>query len=166
MTLIESMVAVAVLGISFVGLASGIGYIRFENRASSQRMLVASMAAQILELFKALPYTDIVNSTSANPIYLEGFGTATPDTAWYVPQAGQWQTLPVEDVNSTSASTPTVITNKIPQGVWSVQITSPASPPGLKQITVTINWQLYAGSTRPPDTYSISTVVCSAFPNL
>jgi len=166
MSLIEAIVAVAILGIAFVGLCSGISYMRFENRAASQRMLVASMGAQILELFKALPYSDIANSTAAAPIYLEGFGTSSPNTAWYVPQAGQWQALPVEDVNSASASAPTVVPNKIPQGVWSVQIQSPSSPPGLKQITVTINWQLYAGSTRPPDTYSISTVVCSAFPNL
>jgi Tfp pilus assembly protein PilV len=166
MSLVEAMVAVSILGIAFVTSLSGVSYMRMENRASSQRMLVASMGAQILELFKALPYNDIANSTPAAPIYLEGFGTATPNPAWYVPQAGQWQTLPVEDVNSTSASTPTIIPNKIPQGVWSVQIQSPASQTGLKQITVTINWQLYAGSTRPPDTYSISTVVCSSFPSL
>jgi Tfp pilus assembly protein PilV len=166
MSLVEAMVAVAVLGIAMVGMMSGISYMRFENRASSQRMLVASMGAQILEQFKALPYNDIACSTGTAPIYLEGMGTTTPNSAWYVPQSGQWQTLPVEDVNSTSSATPTIVPNKIPQGVWSVQITSPATPPGLKQITVTINWQLYAGTTRPLDSYSISTVVCSGFPNL
>jgi type II secretory pathway pseudopilin PulG len=166
MTLIEALVAVAVLGIALVGMMSGISYMRFENRAASQRLLVASAGAQILELFKALPYNDIVCTTGTAPIYLEGFGTSTPNTAWSVPQAGQWQALPVEDVNSTSAGTPSIVANKIPQGVWTVQITSPVSPTGIKQITVTIDWQLYAGSTRPPESYSISTMVCSGFPNL
>jgi len=165
-SLVECMVAVAVLGISFIGLMSGISYMRMENRAASQRMLVASEAAQILEMFKALPYAAITNSTAGTPIYLEGYGTASPDTVWYVPQSGQWQTLPVENVSSSTAGYPSVIANKIPNGVWSATITSPASPTGLKQITITINWELYAGSTRPPESYTISTVVCSAFPNI
>jgi len=165
-SLIEVMVAVAILGLTFVGMASGISYMRFENRAATQRLLVASMGAQILELFKALPFSAIANSTVATPIYLEGYGTATPNTAWYVPIAGGSTALPVEDVNSASSSNPTVITNKIPQGAWSVAITTPSGSPELKQITVTITWNLYAGTTRPPDSYTISTVVCSNFPNL
>lgn len=177
-SLIEIMVAVAILGIAAVGMMSGISYMRFENRAASQRMLVASIGTQILELFKALPYASIANSGTAGTIYLEGYGTASPNLAWQVPTAsgtGMWQPLPVEDVNSNSASNPAIIANKIPgpltvsgspinQGEWSVQIASPST--GLKQITVTINWLLYAGSTRPPETFSISTVVSSAIPNL
>jgi Tfp pilus assembly protein PilV len=166
MTLIEAMVAVGIIGIALVGLISGIGYMRMENRAASQRLLVASIGTEILELFKALPYASIANSTATTPIYLKGFGTTSPDAAWLVPQAGQTQPLPVEDVNSSSASYPSLVANKIPQGVWSVSFVPDATTPGVQQINVTIQWKLYAGTTRPPNTYTISTKVCTDFPNL
>lgn len=170
MTLVEALIAVAILGITLICMMSGISYMRIQNRSASERMLAASIGAQIIEKFKALPYAEITNSTTdvsgTGAIYLEGMGSATPNAAWYVPQAGQWQTLPVEDVDSTSPATPQVITDKLPEGVWSVQFTSPSSPPGLKQITVTIDWNVYAGATEPPCTYSISTIVSSYIPNL
>jgi type II secretory pathway pseudopilin PulG len=164
-SLIESIVAVAVLGIAFVGLMSGVSYMRLQNSAETQRMLVASEAAQILELYKALPYSAITSSTSTTT-YLMGYGTTSPDTNWQVPTAGGTMPLPVDDVNSTSSTEPSPVANKIPNGRWSVVLSSPASPAGLTQITVTITWALYAGSTRPPESYSLSTIVYSGFPNL
>jgi len=166
MTLIEALMATAILGLTLIGLMSGISFMRIQNRASSERMLASSIGSQILEMFKALPFTDIANSTAAAPIYLEGFGTATPDLAWYVPQAGQWQTLPVEDVNSTASGYPSVITDKLPEGQWQVQIQPLASNANVVQVTVTINWNLYAGASTPPYTYSISTMVDNTFPTL
>jgi type II secretory pathway pseudopilin PulG len=162
-SLVECVVAVAVLGISFVGLMSGISYMRMENMADSQRMLVASEAAQILELFKALPYSAIVNSTSTSTC-LMGYGTSSPDTNWQVPLSGGTMPLPVDDVNSSSSTEPSPVPNKIPNGQWSVTLASAGN--GLTQITVTITWKLYAGSTRPPESYSMSTIVYSGFPNV
>jgi type II secretory pathway pseudopilin PulG len=164
-SLIESIVAVAVLGIAFIGLMSGVSYMRLQNSAETQRMLVASEAAQILELYKALPYSAITSSTSTATCLI-GYGTASPDTNWQVPTAGGTMPLPVDDVNSSSSTEPSPIANKIPNGQWSVVLTTPASPPGLTQITVNIKWELYAGSTRPPESYSLSTIVYSGFPNL
>jgi len=166
MSLVESLIAISVLGVALTGILSGISYMRVENRASSERILVGSIATQILELFKALPYSAITNSTAGTPIYLEGYGTSSPNTAWYVPQAGQSQTLPVEDVNSTSAATPALVPNKIPQGTWSANIVTTGSTHGYKQVTVTVTWEVYAGSTRPPCTYSLSTLISGDEPNL
>jgi len=106
MTLIEAMIAVGVLVISLIGMLSAISYMRMENRAASQRMLVASVGTEMIELFKSLPYTDIRNSTESAPVYLKGNGTATPNLAWMVPPAGQWQPLPVKAVSSASAEAP------------------------------------------------------------
>jgi len=166
MTIIEAVMALAVLGIAMAGMMSGISYMRVQNRASSERMLAGSIAAQILEMFKALPFSAINNSTSSAPVYLEGYGTPSPDTAWYVPQAGQWQTLPVEDVNSTTAGYPAIITDKLPEAVWTVQVQPLATNSAVEQITVTINWNVYAGSKLPPQTYSMSTMVDSFYPAL
>lgn len=166
MTIIEAVMAIAILGIAMTGMMSGISYMRVQNRSTSERMLAGSVAAQILEMFKALPFSAINNSTPSSPVYLEGYGTASPDTAWYVPQAGQWQTLPVEDVNSTAAGYPAIITDKLPEGVWSVQIQPLATNPAVEQITVTIQWNVYAGSTLPPESYSMSTMVDSFYPAL
>ena len=55
MTLIEAMIAVGVLVISLIGMLSAISYMRMENRAASQRMLVASVGTEMIELFKSLP---------------------------------------------------------------------------------------------------------------
>ena len=165
-TLIEAMVSVAVLTIAMIGLMTAISYMRIENRAASQRLLVASIGAEMLELFKSLQYTDIRNSTATAPVYLKGFGSTSPNLSWVVPRAGQWQVLPVEAVNSGSVSAPGLISDKIPQGVWTVDFVPDAVVPQLQQINITIQWKLYAGSTRPPLSYAISTKVCGDFPNL
>ena len=165
-SLIEALVALGVIGIAVIGMMSAISYMRMENRAASQRLLVASIGAEILELFKALQYTDMHNSTVAAPVYLKGFGSASPNLAWYVPPAGQWQALPVEDVNSASAANPALVASKIPQGVWNVTFVPDATTPGLQQINLTIQWKVYAGTTRPDCTYAISTKVCRDFPKL
>ncbi|HXA09075.1 MAG TPA: prepilin-type N-terminal cleavage/methylation domain-containing protein [Chthoniobacterales bacterium] len=166
MTLVEVMVAVAVLTISLIGTMAAISWMRMENRTASQRLLVASIGAEMIDLFKSLQYTDIHNSTAGVPIYLKGFGSASPNLAWVVPQAGQWQSLPVEAVNSSSASAPNLVPDKIPQGQWKVEFVPDAVIPQLQQINITIQWQLYAGSTRPPLSYAISTRVCGDFPKL
>ena len=160
------MVALGIVGVAMVGMMSGINYMRMQNRAASQRLLVASLGTEIIELFKALPYTSITNSTVAVPIYLKGFGTAAPNTAWLVPQSGQTQPLPVEDVNSAAAGNAALVANKLPLGTWSVAFVPDAVTPGLQQINVTIQWKLYAASTRPTNTYTISTKVCTDYPNL
>lgn len=166
MTLLESLTAVAILTICLIGLMSAISYMRIENRAASQRMLVASVGSEMLELFKALQYTDIHNSTPTAPVYLKGFGSLSPNLSWVVPQAGQWQALPVDAVNSASAAAPGLVADKIPQGVWTVEFVPDPVIPRLQQINITIQWKLYAGSTRPPMSYAISTKVCGDFPNL
>jgi prepilin-type N-terminal cleavage/methylation domain-containing protein len=170
MTLIEALIAVAILGVTLVCMMGGISYMRIQNRSASERLLAGSIASQILEKFKALPYAEIANSTTAasgtGAIYLEGMGTASPDLAWYVPQAGQTQPIPVEDVNSTSSGTPSVVTDKLPEGYWSATITPLTSPPGVTQVTVALTWNVYAGSTQPPITYSLSTMVSSYIPSL
>ncbi len=166
MTLIEVLVAAAVFGIAVVGLMSGISYMRFENRSASQRMFVASAGAELIELFKALPYDSIHNSTVGTPIYLKGFGSASPNTAWIVPQTGQWTALPVEDVNSSSASNPAIIPDRLPQGIWSVAFVPDPADANITQINVQIQWRLFAGTTRPPSSYGLSTIVCRDFPNL
>lgn len=166
MTLVEALVAVAVITVATVSTLSGISYMRMENRAASQRMLVASLGTEMIELFKSLQYADMHNSTVATPIYLKGFGSATPNAAWVVPKAGQWQALPVEAVNSGSNSNPGIIADKIPQGVWTVDFVPDPAVPELQQINIRIQWKLYAGSTRPPFSYAISTKVCGDFPTL
>lgn len=166
MTLVEVMVAVAVLTIALIGTMSAISWMRMENRTASQRLLVASIGVEMIDLFKSLQYADIHNSTTAAPVYLKGFGSASPNLAWQVPQAGQWQALPVEDVNSTSSATPGLVPDKIPQGQWTVEFVPDPVIPQLQQINITIQWNLYAGSTRPPLRYAISTEVCGDFPNL
>lgn len=166
MTLVEALVAVAVITVSTISTMSGISYMRMENRAASQRMLVASLGTEMLELFKSLQYTDMHNSTVAAPVYLKGFGSATPNASWVVPKAGEWQALPVEAVNSGSGATPGIIADKIPQGVWTVDFVPDAAVPQLQQINITIRWKLYAGSTRPPLSYAISTKVSGDFPTL
>ncbi len=166
MTLVETMLAVAVLVIALMATLSGISDMRMENRAASQRMLVASVGAEMLELFKSLQYADMHNSTATAPVYLKGFGSAAPNTAWFVPQAGQWQALPVEAVNSGSNATPDLVGNKIPGGIWTATFAPDPAAPELQQISIKIQWKLYAGSTRPPLSYAISTKVCGDFPNL
>lgn len=166
MTLVESMVALAVIGIALIGMMSSINYMRMQNRAASQRLLAASIGTEILELFKALPYASITNSTVAVPIYLKGFGTAAPNTAWLVPKSGETLPLPVEDVNSAAAGNAALVADKLPLGTWSVELVPDAVTPGLQQINVTIQWKLYAASTRPVNTYTLSTKVCTNYPNL
>lgn len=166
MTLVENLVALVVIGIALIGMMSGISYVRMQNRAASQRLLAASIGTEILELFKALPYASITNSTAAVPIYLKGFGTAAPNTAWLVPKAGQTQPLPVEDVNSAAAGNAALVADKLPLGNWSVAFVPDAVTPGLQQINVTIQWKFYAASKRPTNTYTISTKVCANYPNL
>ncbi len=157
MTLIEALVAVSVLTIATISTLSAISYMRMENRTASQRMLVASLGTEMIELFKSLQYADMHNSTASAPVYLKGFGSATPNLSWVVPKAGQWQALPVETVNSGSGSTPGIVADKIPQGVWTVDFVPDPIVPELQQINIRIQWKLYAGSTRPPLNYAIST---------
>ncbi len=160
------MMAVAVLAVALFGLMSGISYMRIENRVASQRMLVASVGAEMMELFKSLSYTDIRNSTTGAPVYLKGNGTATPNLSWAVPKAGQWQALPVEAVNPGSAIAPGLVADKIPQGVWTVQFVPDAVNPSLLQINLAIQWSIYPGSKRPPLNYALSTKICEDFPKL
>ena len=105
-TLAEVMIAVAVLGFTLFGVMQGFSFMELRNRESSQRMLAASIETEILELFKALPYTAIGNSTASVPVYLKEVPGGAPDARWIVPAVNAWQAVPVEDVNPGSAAAP------------------------------------------------------------
>ena len=165
------MVAVLVLGLTLFGIMEGISFLRFHNRESSQRMLASSIEMEILELFKAQPYTQITNSYSASmaspaPVYLKELPTAGPDPRWYVPKVNEWQAIPVEDVAPDSANPPATVANKLPNGVWRADFVTDPATPTLRQITVTLQWQLYAGTHQRVVSLSTSTAVCQSFPSL
>lgn len=163
-TLIETLVATTVLGIAMTGMMSGISFMRIQNRAASQQMLAGSIATQLLEMFKAMPYSAIANSGTGGTICLVGYGTSNTDAAYNVPTTtSTTQPVPVEDVNSTMAGEPPTIANKLPEGYWQAQIQTLASDPNVKEITITISWDIYAGSTLPRLSYSVSTMVNSYF---
>lgn len=168
-TLVEVLVAVALFAIGMLSFFAGISFLRLQNRMASQRMLASSVAVEILELFKNQPYTDIRNSTSGSSVYLKLNPDGSTDTNWRVPEAGLWQTLPVEDVDSSSAGAPALVGNKLPGGAWQVafQDVSQGTSPSwtVRQITVTIRW-LPPTSGTTYKTLSMQTMVCSPFPNL
>lgn len=169
-SLIEILIAVAVLALALTAMISGISYMRIQNRMSSQRMLAGSVAAQILEMYKALPFSVITSSTGGG-ICLEGYGTGTPDTNWTVPAVGMSGTLPVEDVTSSTPGYPSLVTNKLPGGKWTVALTpvittGSGATPLVEQITVTVTWDINQGASVAPCTYSLSTMVNSYYPNL
>lgn len=170
-TLAEVMVAVLVLGLTLFGVMEGISFLEFRNRESSQRMLASSIEMEILELFKAQPYTQITNSYSTTmaspaPVYLKELPGGGPDTRWYVPKVNEWQSIPVEDVVPSSAAAPATVPNKLPNGVWRADFVSDPATPTLRQITVTLQWQLYAGTHQRVVSLTTSTVVCQSFPSL
>lgn len=167
-TLVEAVMAVAIIGIALFAIMTAISRMRIESRASSQRVLAASVGNEILELFKALPYTDIRNSTVAEPVFLKGYGGPTPNAAWRVPAAGagSWQALPVEAVDASSAANPALIGEQLPQGQWRVEFVSDAITSGTREIRLWIRWNQTVTANLRPSLYQLSTMVCQAHPDL
>ena len=165
-TLVEVMVAVAILGLSLSFVMGGISYMRFRNRESSQRMLAASIQTEMLELFKAQPFPQITNSTAAAPVYLKQVPGGAPDTRWKVPVANSWESVPVEDVAPDNPAAPVSVANKLPNGVWRADFVTDPATPTLRQVTVTMQWQLYPGNNQRVVSLSTSTAVCQNFPSL
>lgn len=166
MTLIELMVAVAVLGTGFVATMSAISYMQFESRAASQRMLAASIGMEILELFKVLPYAQIANSRAGAPIYLKQLSGGGGNPGCQVPTSGAWKAVPVESVSASIAGNPALVADKLPNALWSASFTTEPTDSTLREITVTIQWKLYNTTKRQPVTLSMSTIVSSNGPNL
>lgn len=138
----------------------------FRNRESSQRMLAASIGTEILELFKAQPYPQITNSTAGAPVYLKQVPGGLPDLRWAVPAFNAWQSLPVEDVASGTATAPQSLPNKLPSGEWRADFVPDPTTASLRQVTVTLRWQLYSGKSQRVVSLSNSTIVCQSFPSL
>ena len=160
--LVEQLVAVAIVGVALLATMSAVSYMEFENRASSQRMLAASLGMEILELFKALPFAQITNSSAGAPIYLKQLAGGGGNANWQVPAAGAWQALPVEGVNSSSAGDPSIVANKLQGGVWKVAFTPDPTDASIVQITLTMQWSL---TKRKPVTLAMSTIVSKYGPN-
>ena len=165
-TLAEVMIAVLILGVSLFGVMGGISYLSARNREASQRMLAASIETEILELFKAQPFVTIGNSTAGAPVYLKQVPGGAPDPRWIVPTLNAWQTLPVEDVAPGTAAAPDLVPDKLPNGEWRADFVTDPATPSLRQITVTLHWQLHAGSSQHLVSLSTSTMVCQSFPSL
>lgn len=165
-TLAEVMVAVTILTVTLLSMVGGISFMKFRNRESSQRMLAASIETEILELFKAQPFPQITNSTVAAPVYLKQVPGGLPDARWQVPAANAWQTLPIEDVAPADAAAPATVPDKLPNGVWRADFVSDAATPSLRQVTVTLQWQLYSGAGQRVVSLSTSTAICQSFPSL
>lgn len=165
-TLIEQLVALGVLGMAFLGILQTVSFMQFENRSGSQRMLAVSLQNEILELFKALPYDQITYPVAGSPVYLKKLASGAGNPRWIVPAQNAWQTVPVDDLNSASASDPAQVANKLPGAIWKVDFATDATDATLRQVTVTMQWRLYAGGTRPPVTMKVSTIVCQSYPNL
>ncbi|HEY2799354.1 MAG TPA: hypothetical protein VGI85_02075, partial [Chthoniobacterales bacterium] len=132
----------------------------------SQRMLASSIETEILELFKAQPYTEIANSTAGAPVYLKQVPGGTPDARWIVPEVDAWQSVPIEDVDPSSAAAPASVPDKLPNGVWKVDFVTDPATPSLRQVTVTMRWQLYRGNTQRTVSLSTSTIISQTFPSL
>ena len=147
-TLIELMVAVAVLGTGFIATMSAVSYMQFENLASSQRMLAASIEMESLELFKVLPLTQITNSTAGAPIYLKQLSGGGCHPSWQVPVSGAWKSVPVESVSSTSGGDPVLLADKLPNALWTASFTTDATDSTLRQISVMMQWNLYNTTKR------------------
>lgn len=160
------MVAVAILGLTLFSVMGGISYIGVRNRESSQRMLAASIETEILELFKAQPFPQITNSTGAAPVYLKQVPGGAPDARWMVPEANAWQTVPIEDVAPANPAAPASVPDKLPNGVWRADFVTDPATPTLRQVTVTMQWQLYQGNNQRLVSLSTSTAVCQSFPSL
>ncbi len=165
-TLVEVMVAVAILGLTLFSVMGGIAYMRFRNRESSQRMLAASIQTELLELFKAQPFPQITNSTAIAPVYLKQIPGGAPDTRWIVPVANAWQAIPIEDVAPGNSAAPASIPDKLPNGVWRADFVTTPATPTLQQVTVTMQWQLYPGNNQRVVSMSTSTAICQSFPSL
>ena len=165
-TLVELMVSVGIIAVGLFATMSAISYMEFQNRASSQRMLAASIAMEFLELFKALPFAQITNSTTGSPIYLKQLAAGGGSANWQVPAANAWQAIPVEDVASTSSADPILVADKLPAGVWTVAFTPDTTDATLVKVTVTLQWKLYASPKRQPITYAVSTIISKYGPNL
>ena len=160
------MVAAVILGIMLFGVMSGISFLEFRNRESSQRMLASSIGTELLELFKGQPFPQITNSTAAAPVYLKEVPGGGPDARWTVPQLNAWQPIPVEDVAPTDGAAPATVPDKLPNGVWRADFVNDPAKPTLRQITVTLQWQLYNGTKQRVVSMSMSTAVCQSFPSL
>lgn len=160
------MVAIAILGLTLFSVMGGISYMGFRNRESSQRMLAASIETEILELFKAQPFPQITNSTGGAPVYLKQVPGGAPDMRWMVPAANAWQTVPIEDVDPANPAAPASVPDKLPNGVWRADFVSDPATPTLRQVTVTMQWQLYQGNSQRVVSLSTSTAVCQSFPSL
>jgi hypothetical protein len=89
-----------------------------------------------------------------------------PDARWIVPQLNAWQAIPVEDVAPTDAAAPATVPDKLPNGLWRADFVNDPATPTLRQLTVTLQWQLYAGTNQRVVSMSTSTAVCQNFPSL
>jgi Tfp pilus assembly protein PilV len=165
-TIAEQIVALGVIGIGMIAVLQAISFMQFENRASSQRMLAASIELEILELFKTLPFAQITNSTTGTPIYLKKLAGGSANTSWIVPAINSWQNVPVEDTSSGSAADPTLLADKLPGAQWRADFTTDATDATLRQVKVTMRWRLYGGTSRNQVTLQTSTIVAQAYPNL
>ena len=165
-TIVEQIVALGVIGIGMIAVLQAISFMQFENRASSQRMLAASIELEILELFKTLPFAQITNSTGGTPIYLKKLASGAANTSWRVPALNTWQTVPVEDTSSASAADPALLADKLPSAQWRADFTDDPTDATLRQVKVTMQWKLYASNSRSPVFLQTSTIVAQAYPNL
>ncbi len=165
-SIVEQIVALGVIGIGMLAVLQAVSFMQFENRASSQRMMAASIELEILELFKTLPYTQITNSTVGTPIYLKQLAGGGGNASWIVPAANAWQPVPVEDTNSTSAADPNLIADKLPGATWRADFTTDPTDATLRQVKVTMQWKLFAGTVRNPVFLTTSTIVSQAYPGL
>lgn len=179
-TLVEQVVALAIAGVGLVSTMQAISYLEFENRASSQRMLAASIQMEILELFKTQPF-DQLTASPLPPLYLKQDSTGAAGLArWVIPTpgtdpysstlSGTPQALPVESVLSSSAADPPVVAGKLPSATWrwtSRPDPTDATNTNLRQITVIVEWKTAENSTRSePLRLYASTIISKFTPKL
>jgi prepilin-type N-terminal cleavage/methylation domain-containing protein len=151
-SLVEVLIAVAIFSITMLGFLMGLFYMQRQNRSITQREVATAKAVELLELFKNMSYDEVTYSTVATPRYLKKTAAGAANTAWKVPVVSTWMTLPVEDVNPASSADPTIVTNKLPSGRWTVtinELTQGTTPSWkFKRVTVTVEWKILTGETQ------------------
>lgn len=161
-SLIEVMVAVAIFSITLLGFIFGLILVQRHSRSLTQRELAISKASEIMELFKNSTYSNIAYSTVGTPRYLRRKVDSTWNTNWKIPVVNTWEPLPVESVNGASATDPTLIVNKLPEGRWTVTITDitmGATPNWtFRRVQVRVQWKLLRGETRTQEVQMASDI--------
>ncbi len=138
-TLVELLIAVALIGIGIMALAESFKYIQRGIQVSKNKSIASNLAQEKMQIIKEKIYYNIAATTA--PLYLSEFSPAVPYDNYFFP--------PENILEAGVTYTRYTYIQPVQEDSGNLVYVSPASPDtGMKQITVTVVWNEGSGRKK------------------